>query len=273
VEQVSFENSNDVLSLGLGRARAKLALLPIKNNPWHFPEKVPEDTWCIKLTDDILKALEDVLIVKASQPTRAEHHGVIFYPTKKGVYLFTTDDISLARAFIKGKLPDNKPLLIPRQFLTEVTRQCSEGAELLLLGDCVMVREDDLRICSHLLEATDVLNLDELIAPYVKGVTSVPIPEGLPEALKRALIMARGDKPIVKLTSDKGELTLSANYPTGEFTETLAVADECVGEVLVRADLLVKLLPNVDTMAISEKDALVLQGGDALTYVVSGAGE
>jgi hypothetical protein len=261
----------NAVGVSMGKAHAKLPLLPYDRQPWPFPPKVPTDAWSMNVTEGLFQSVKQVLLVKSAAPTRAEHHAVIFYTTNKGVYLYTTDDMSVARAYVAGiKLPDDKPVLIPRQFLEQVVKQCEVGTRLSVLKDCVLADGEELQIGSHMMEASDVLDLDALIAPYLKGEKPTPIPDGLKEALGRAQVVG-GKSALVKVSCEGSTMTVSGRYDYGEYTEDIQLDKPVDGEVIARADLLLNLLPEVDSFSITDDASLVLRGQNALVYVLAGA--
>jgi DNA polymerase III sliding clamp (beta) subunit (PCNA family) len=272
VEAVKLENSKGALNVSLGRARAKLPMLPIEDDPWDFPTKLSVNTWQITIDEMLIKALINVLQVKIAKPVRAEHYGISFYPTKNGCYLYATDEICLARGFSKCKVPNDEPMVLPRAFLNEVVNLCVPGDAIYILKDCLMAKGKGLQICSTLLVVEDLVDLNSEIEPHLKGASPTPIPEGLEDALRRSMILARGEAPLVRLTAEEGTLTVYASHPAGEFTESLECGEALVGEVIVQANMLIKLLKNVDTIAMSERDSIVLRGPGSLAYVLSGAG-
>lgn len=274
-DTVNVAVKDDVVSLGIGRAKAKLPLLPADADPWAFPAKMATDAWQIVLTEEFITALDYVMQVEADKPTKTEHRGVMLYPVKKKklLQLFAVHDTAIARAEVKGGLPDDKPVLMPRKFLTEVVKQMEPDSVLYLLPDYVIAKSPTVTIYGHLLEAEGVLNLDEVLSPYMASAELVQIPDELDWALKRAMIVANNEVPLVRLTADAGKLTVNGKYGLGDFEETMKIDEKCVGEMVINAADVLKLLPSVDSMAVSDQDALVLTASDRLVYVLAGAGE
>jgi len=79
--------------LKMGRSSVTIPIFAGQHNPWPFPAKIPAGPVGIRsltLTEALLSGLKQVRLIKASRPSMVEHWGVVLFPGKDDLVLYTT---------------------------------------------------------------------------------------------------------------------------------------------------------------------------------------
>ena len=216
--EVTLSQDAGEVTLKLGRSRVRLQSMEEKRNPWPFPYDLPSEPSFV-VTPAMARALRRVLKVKVLNPNRVEHFGVIMLPGSKGSYLYATDSQLLVRAYVAGVMIE-EPLILPKPFAA----QLSEGAKVYLRDDAVLAVDEERLVASRMLDTTGLVDIEAVIAPYVKGNVLVDVPEDLFETIKRVWGIGRRDfEPMVKLRVNEGQLHIEGNFTFGDMIEELPV--------------------------------------------------
>lgn len=272
LKEAGLETADALLSIKLGRSNSKVGILELERKVWPFPGKLPRNAKFSSLDENFIEALRKTLFVKASPPTRVEHHGILVQKEKKDLGLYSTDSVTMARAHVKGAGASAtfEKVLLPRSFAEQIVSQSPEGVDLYVLDDCLIAVGEGVTFYSNLL---DISGADDLGAIFARMQKSHPepvaLPAGLQEALDRAVILAgRKDEPLVSLSVDGAVLKLFGDYGLGKIDESLEIEGEHPkGKIRLRASHIGRALPFGENISITKESLLLLSPGFA--YVVA----
>lgn len=261
------------LVVKLGKSSSKLASLPIDRKIWAYPSKILTKKGAV-LPAAFLEGLSKVLSVKASPPTRVEHHGVMVVVQPSDVWeLYCTDSSSMARVVVTGVSSNQAAgsvFMLPRDFAEQLVAQTEGEVPFVVLADCIVTDLDAVALYANII---DVSGADDMAAiasrEEKKHHEAVAVPEGLAEALKRAAILAGPEDALVDLSIEKGGLKVIGAYKLGTLQEVLALdgAHPAAG-IRVRARVVQRALEHAQTLSIS-KSSLLFQGEGNFSYVVA----
>lgn len=277
-ETVEFAPGKEGLDLKIGSSRAKLTYTPIERFFWSFPVKPPEGEPLLKITSEVLAAIKAVLPVKHEAPRIPEHHGVVVASDGEVTWFFTTDTFAIAAYRVEGPALPGKAIL-PRAFAQQVLKHGKEdqpiwshnGALSLFAGQT----PGQIQVHSNSLDTEEIKDLERVVAVHTKiAEEGAKIPAGLAEALNRAEILARKDKPNVEIQADDNSMAIRGKYEGGNLHESLDLAEgENLPERTIKVDSgqLKRGLPLATHIAIGE-ESIVLYGADGkYTYVLAAA--
>lgn len=274
LKEAGLEQGETSLELKLGKSKSKLAVLEASRIVWPFPAKMPKNSEPTALGDAFVEALRKVLFVKASPPTRVEHHGVLVEAVKKDLVLYTTDSATIASATVKGAAAHTtfERLLLPRDFAEQIVAQSSAGVELFALKDCLIAVGEGITYYSNLLDISGAEDMGAIVAAQLEShPEAVPLPAGLEGALSRAEILSSRDNEgdIVTLVIKGSALLLTGDYGLGKLNESLELeGSPPAATIRIKAGLLRRALSHADSLSIT-KGSMLLRSGTEFTYVVA----
>lgn len=272
LKQVALALEGPALVVKMGRSRTKLNVLEVDRSPWPFPD---EHGKAAHLSEAAVEALRSVLIVRATPPTRLEHHGVAVYAAGAEIDFYATDSKTLVQVAIideKAKLP--KFTFIPRPLAEQIVALCPHGAELYVADDHMAALGRGVELCSNVLDTTGLQDLPALTKRFHKmHPEPVPLPTGLEAALDRAEVLAgEGNDAVVNIAVRGKNFGVVGKLALGELKEELTLegvhpdADITLDAAIMRRGLLV-----ADAFSVA-KGSFAFYGGDRFLYLVASRG-
>jgi len=272
-ESLTLDAKEDTLAFKAGKSNVKLATLPLDSRVWPYPEKpTSKPVATIKVSEALIAGLKQVFVVKPSNPTRMEHHGVSIFPVEKEVDLYTTDSKMVAVTPVTEPLVGKiKSAVLPRNFAEQLVAQCKAGAELKLYSDCFTVTASPkVTLYSNVFDTSDMYDMPSIADKFSDEKAAPPfkLPEGFSGTLERAVLMAGADEPAVQLITDGKTLLVTGRFKYGELSEQFAVdkaLPKCAVLVLAKQLLAPK---DIERMMIS-KDGVTLRGKDGFMFITA----
>lgn len=268
---VVLEPNGKFLTVKLGRSSSKLAASSFENQVWPFPEKLPKKAAqnTLKLGEEFIEALRKVLFVKASTPTRVEHHGVTIETDEDKLFLYTTDSVTLASTYVdvEGEL---EKVLLPRLFAEQIVAQSPAGVALTVLEDCIIAKGEDVTFYSNFIDAAGTDDLGKIVSSQQeKHPRKIALPVGLDGALARAAILSGRENATVSLATEGSTLTVSGSYALGELKESLELeAKHVAAKFRGDAAQIRRALVHADSFSLTP-GSLILQGEPSFLYIAS----
>ncbi|WP_119679859.1 DNA polymerase III subunit beta [Indioceanicola profundi] len=230
--QVELDATGDLLTLRSGRSQFKLGTLPVED----YPQMAGGDLGHrFQLTASELKMLVDrTKFAISTEETRYYLNGIYVHATKpkaageaQMLRAVATDGHRLAR--VEMALPDgaaNIPgVIVPRKTVLEVRKLLDEAADLIevqLSDTKVRFAFDSITLTSKLIDGT--FPDYERVIPVGNDKALEVNPKDFAAAVDRVATISTEKSRAVKLSLDRGVLTLSASSPeAGSATEELEV--------------------------------------------------
>lgn len=270
LKETTLEQGKSYLNVQFGKHTSKLATLDLDQNIWPFPAKLPKKAPTFELGEDFIEGLRKVLVVKASTPTRVEHHGIMAECEDGKLYLYTTDTMTMASVAVESDA-DFKKILLPRLFAEQIVSQAPAGIDLVVLDDCLIAVGDDVTFYSNVLDISAADDLGKVVADQqASHPRPVDIPAGLEGALSRAEILAGKEEAVVTLSVEKGNLVVTGDYSLGKLKETLELeGTHAAARLDIKAQHLHRALTSTEKLSLTS-DSMVLRGEPDFLYIVSG---
>ena len=269
---LDFITDENIIRLKAGRSKADLNMIS-DPYPFSFPE-IQQDSDLFEGTDEIVKGLETCFISTVDDPTKLIMTCVVY---DKG-WLYSTDNITFS-AFKVEDLGYKTQLFFPRMFITHLLNlykkvpekdravaifpiENSFTAQFAVPGRTVYFHSKT--------PIVDPYPYAEVLAAHHEGTRYSPVPKGLEQALKRALIVCGGmPDQFVAANVEDGNLSLTAKSKLGKLNEELVLAgDPPPRQIQFRPDLLLRALPFVDEISFGPK-ALLARKGEQFVYMMS----
>lgn len=270
--ELVYEAENHQVRLKMGRSVSKLSALDSDARVWPYPEEPSASVKALPVEGALLEALRQVMFVRVGAPTRVEHFGVTIVPTKRELFLFTTDSISMARARVPMK--DTSALettaLLPRALVEQLVGAGVDSAKLYAQPECLIVLSEDIDLYSNVLDLSSSDDLADVFNRITRDLPdAVEIPAGFAAALERAEILAGQADPYVSLAFEGEKLTVSGSYPFGSLNEELELsAAHPTVTLKVEAPRVRRGLAHSTELSASER-LLQLGDGDTFAYIVT----
>lgn len=272
-EEIDFDPGKKAgVDLKLGSGRATLTTLDAGRSPWTYNDE-EEITGSFEITEDVLNGLRRALLISVSKPTRVEHYGVVLFPIKEGLAMFTTDDAMMIRVMVKvaakaDELEAFRKVILPRGFVQQVISQCAPGASLVLAKNYIYASGEGVEIFSNVLDNKAVHDLPSVITAHKDAGTRIALPPGFGSALQRARILASGDEAKVMVAVDGDGMSIKGKYKHGRLDEELMLTgDASQAEIRLVANKLAGLTEATDFAM--DNDVFLLYGGDDFIFLVS----
>jgi hypothetical protein len=248
----------------LGRAKLRLAVLPLEEHPFRTPGS-PGDV--ITLDERFVSGLRLVLRSAEVNNEAVIRSGVTCRVTKNRAWLYATDSATVARVGV----PVYSPGLLGRSFIMH-KRFCSlllsVGAKSLFLGaDGSLVGDGGSAIVyGAALAGADPDMYDGLFTKAASGVADLPVAKALGGCLRRAVAINEDE---TEFSYANGELCLYSQGQGGEIRDrvTMDLGPEPV-TVITCAEYLLRYLDVMQRMGISRR-CFVLRGGDLEVLVAT----
>lgn len=259
------------LVIQIGKSKVTLPVLDVESNPWPFPVKANTQDVELKLTQEFIDAIKFVRVLKADNPKRADHYGVVLFPSRDIIGLYTTDSQSIASVEVKGKYArELDKIVLPHSFAAQLVSLGKVEHQVYFSSDFIMAELVEAQVCSNLLDSTDVYDIPSVVDKYVTGKEKyVDTPVLLQETLARASILAGPKENYIKLSINKKELQVTGKLALGALQEKLTlVQDGGSGEITVELSKIKSFSKATSSFAIS-KEALILLGEGTELFVVA----
>lgn len=271
LKDVTLEQGKSSVAVKLGKSITKLTYFDLESQVWEFPNALSKKDTQNRFTlgEEFIEALRKVLFVKASSPTRVEHHGVMLESDDGKLFLYTTDSTTLASTFVEVE-GDLDRVLLPRLFAEQIVAQSPSGVELFVLKNCIIAKGSDVTFYSNLLDTTGSDDLGKIVAnQQEKHSRRVELPAGFEGALARAAILSGKEDATVTLAVERDGLVVSGNYALGELKESLEFEGKHAA-VTFRGDAeqIRRGLVHADSFSLTS-GSMILQGEPNFLYIVA----
>jgi hypothetical protein len=271
LKEVTLTAEETALLIKMGRSRSRLNVLDIGRQVWPFPE-APDEEASADLEESFIEAMRSVLPIRAAQPSRIEHHGILVYATRKKVELYSTDTATLARATLEIENTFPGFCLIPRPLAEQLVAQCPGGAGLYVAEDYILALDDDVEIYSNVLDSSDVADLRKVAAGKEKlHPDPVPLPAGLEAALDRVDVVAGDTEPVIDIAISGSDFRITTpKYTYGEVRERLSLEEPHPdAEITMPTSALRRGLMATDTFSVVSDDSMAFYS-EGFYYVAAG---
>lgn len=260
--------TEESLILKAGRARAVLAVFPIKKMLTAVPEE-NKINLVAAVPTEFLVGLDKVLISSGSE-TRAmpEQKGVTIV-LKDKLHLFATDGATIAEATCKPMNEfSKKAVLFPTAFalalIANNVKTLSVGK-----GNAWAKNDDKVLIFTNLLQNDEPKDLIKITEDSAQGGVFVPIPARLKLALARAAVLLDKQKQEhIRLKVEGAVLRITTSSALGDLKDTVALDKEVpTADVMINPSYIQRALATTSRMYIGKK-AMVL-AGDNFNYFMA----
>lgn len=268
-KEVELNSLEDGLEFKAGRSRIVIPIMESSRDPWRF--NVGKSTVAIDLTEGCLEGLKRAQAIKPKDPTRVEHYGVVLFPGRDDLELYSTDGNSAAQIIVKQKVAKELlKVVLPHPFVHQVVKHAKADTKIVVLSDCLAVKANGMLICSNLLDSSDVPNMPKMVSRLVSGEERLSkIPEDFAEALKRAAVLVGKATPYVSLAVEGKELRLQGKFAFGSINESMALSaagDD--GELELSLTRLTAISALALEFALTDQ-ALILMGEDDALFLLA----
>lgn len=269
LKEASLEQNSSYLNIKMGRATSKLAILDLDQQMWPFPQKLPKKAATTELGEEFIEGLRKVLVVKATTPTRVEHHGIMAEGEDDKLYLYATDSVTMSAVTLDVDASFKK-VLLPRLFAEQIVAQSPAGVALTVMDDCIIAAGDEVTFYSNLLEISAADDLGKIITDnQSEHPRPMPIPAGLEGALARAEILAGREEAVVSLSVEKGNLVVSGDYALGKLKESLELEGSHPSvKIRIEAQQLHRALTITESISLTG-DSVLLRGEPDFLYLIA----
>jgi len=257
------------LVVQMGRSKTSIPIMAESSNPWGFTDQ-KAGSFSFNLSKEFIEGLKIVSVLEAEQPKRSEHYGVVLFPSRDFIGLYSTDSKALASVEVDGKFaPELHKMILPHKFVAQLISLGKEGHEVVFTEDMIVANLGDIQVCSTLLDNENVVELPNVLDTHASDTDNfVDIPELLGEALSRANILAGPKENYVKLSVNKKELSVTGKLAQGSLNEKLVLAKEGGTEQIALGLKQLTKLSRCSTSFAIGKTALILTGKSSEIYIL-----
>lgn len=253
--KIVVSQKGDDINIKAGKSNAKLASLPDRDFIFEFPDL--EEAQEFSMTEDFITGITKTLISVSKNSFQRSQFGVTLDSTKKGAYLYSTDNLSISRYTLEESL-GKKPVkvLLPAvfcQLLVDLSKTVGDSEPDLYIGDdFIYAAFDGVYLYSKLLIDVEFLDFEAVIkGNWNEEDDFQGIPEELITAIERtALLTSKETDQIVHLNLEDEILKISGNSGYGEVKEDIAFEDAPEISCRMDANLLLAALQSVDEMSL-----------------------
>lgn len=254
-----------VLTVKVGKATAKLQALEGSANPWPFKAATKTAQFSVELTQELVDGLRCARMIKASNPVRVEHYGIVLFPAKEFLALYSTDSKTMVEVRVDGQFDKElNKLVLPHAYVQQLLG-LKISSQLHFMADAIVaVEESGVQVCSNMLDVSEVWNLPKLADDLAGSVGEgdVKLPEGWGESLNRAAALAGSEESFLKLVVSKSkEVVLTGRLAYGTLEERLTITGKVpvAGQITVELASLKALTRDAVSFAVGDR-ALVITG-------------
>jgi DNA polymerase-3 subunit beta len=212
-----------------GKSRFDIRTLPADEFP--IIKQIDNENYLEVDLKSLVKAINQTAFAAASYEVNNVLGGVFFQLTSNSLEMAATDGSRLARrmeALTTGHLTENISAIIPAKTLQELMKlvgsnpNAEETIRIAIQDGQISFRTQRFYVLSRLLDG-QYPKYEQLI-PKENKIVAVANKQAFISSLERAAVMANERTNIVKLTFDKGNLSLAANTPDlGDSKDTFEI--------------------------------------------------
>ncbi|MDE2426270.1 MAG: hypothetical protein KGO96_10240 [Elusimicrobia bacterium] len=283
-KEIDFQAEGEDAVLKIGNASIKLTRRPIED--WFWSPEVPGSAG-YEVTKQFREAVDLVLMsVGSSAAVNPEQRGVTIIQNGKGADLYSTDAVSLSRAYVSTgnrTIIDRRvvlPTVLCEQFKMlkgSIELRFDDGAVYCLAAVDPVGRKaesGEVRrtygavVFSRLIDDEEPVDFEDVVSTYeVPKDGGAPVPSQLKRRAERAMVVL-GDHPLEVRVED-GYLHLDAQTPYGEVHDRLKFPDHPDAELKIDASLLNRALEGREAMVLSENGVVMTGPADFLHIIGS----
>lgn len=273
LERVSLELDEPELTLKLGKAKVKLAVLNHKRMSWPFPDN-PDGGEVLEITDEVVEAFKRASIAKASKAEHLIHQGIAVAGVGKSrIAISATNHKTIVFNSIKQKNRLTVPVLLPWAFVNIIVAGLiTTPAQLHILPDCLFIEGDGILACSTRVAYPDDVDLVSIVDGHLKANSSiVSIPGALLPVLERACIIGGGAESSSIFLEARGKtLFAKGKWPSGSIEEAISLdgdAGEASGTFL--ADSILKGVGASSQLALGDRSVVLTDDAGEFVYITA----
>ena len=208
----------------------------------------------------------------ANDTLRPEFTGITVQVNKDGVVFYSTDNVSMTRYELEGKFVSRKTLtaVIPGVACEQMLKLRSEGAKIALGERVGILSSGKVTLVTKMLPAQVEL-MESVFKKHVEQSTFCPLPIELGrEIAKASVLLGREQVKECVLSFTKGKVGISASGILGSMQTSVAMPKSPAVNGLVGAspEILARILPHADMIAVNDQASLVFNKG-GMTHIVS----
>lgn len=220
--------------LSSGRSKLKLPALKASDFPFELP-RVDDAAATVRLSAAVLSGISMCLMSVGTDPTHAAQMGVTLDTNDEGqALLFSTDNFTISRyeASTKVKLPAGSPIILPTFFCEQLVALAKAfpdcDVDLHLHAGAIVASVGDIAaLFTKMVDDLQPIAFEEMICkyfdPYTIDKKANPSPDGLADALGRALLVLQGESDkVVKVSLGDGTFKMSAASSLGDSSDTFS---------------------------------------------------
>lgn len=267
-KQIDIETKDEKLFMRMARARSSLAINDISYKLWSLP-KTSDKPLPVDM-EALAEGLEHCMRSVGSLPSIPESLGITFEAGKKSLLLYSTTNTALSKAEVplKGKLTFDR-LTVHKGFcnllLTLVRKE--HEMEMVLTKEHALLQCSGFGVFGRLMSTDKPIDFErEISSVVVKNSEPVPIPQKLPDMLKRSVILASNNRISINVKAGKkGQvLTIHAKSDIGEMHDSIPFDHPDISVIVDPADL--QLGCDLEAMSITD-NGIVMSKKDR-TYAI-----
>lgn len=268
--------------LSCGRSKLKVPVFPLGDYPFEMPTRGWSEVGDI---EDLLKGMSRCLAAVGRDPTHPAQMGVTLEMEGGHSVLYSTDNFTISRqdcGVSELELPGDSPVILPTAFAEQVialsklfpkesvTLSVSAGALLCSFGDAAQL------FCKALVDV-EPMSFADVLARHVKvaavGKMVEEVPEGMEDAVERALLVVGGEIDKVMKVSARGDtVKITATSASGESEDSLALegASDMLGEPAhIDPVLLLRGLKSSDHIVFRDRCAVLTGDGGNYLHMIA----
>jgi hypothetical protein len=276
--KVKIDAGKSVAQMDVGNGWIKVPSLPDKDFLFSLPEIEP--VLKLRLTDEVRRALELCLMSVGTDSLKPEFAGVTVIFSKGQAVFFSTNNETASRYIATDKVMGRKDVsfVLPAAACEQILKlQGAIGEGTMVVGNgAVMITYNDkdgklvATMVSKLVEAT--ADFATVLARHLSAPASSTPPLLFMELKKAAVLLGRESSKRCTMSFDKGKITVRASGMLGSMDTDVAYPDKKVtGAVEVDPEIVLRVLPYTDHLAVNNGESLVFTGG-GYTIVVAAEG-
>ena len=269
-EEVKIKLEGGGASLDVGNGWVKIPVLPKEDFLFTFPDEDP--VLELTFTDAMAAAFERCLMSVGTDTLRPEFSGITVQVNKDSVVFYSTDNVSATRFKPEGKFLSRKTMttVIPGIACEQMLKLRGPDTKIALGERAGVMSAGQVTLVTKLLPAV-VGQFEGIFAKHVEPSTFCPLPVELGREIAKAVVLL-GKESVKRcvLNFGRGEATVSASGVLGSMKTTVPMPKNqpVNGLVIMSPELIARILPYADTIAVNDQSSLVFQKG-GMTHIIS----
>lgn len=271
-EEIQFKSSTDgsMSNLKFGSGGVTIPTLSPDTFLFKYPES--EFPFKMKLSPDIASGFGVCMLSVSDDSIKPEYSGVTLKVDPDGIVFFSTDNSTASRYKSGSKLIGRKTISVvfPQQacqHLLKLLSVCGYEDASIEIGEQCAIASFQGAILVTKVFAANPESFEKVFEQHADNSDFVSLPDGIGREMQKAqIILARDNVKECKLEFDGNSVTVSATGIMGSLKSKLK--SKGVGNVIVKPDLLLRVLPYAEAMAVNDDKSLVFKN-NCLTYIIS----